>query len=177
MVKVFKQVSAVLSKAEFAKLDWQSFPGSTADFRSLRSKILGMDEGATFRGQEGYARFADREEYQGAMQKAFAQVSAVLSKAEFAKLGWQQFPGSTAEFRAIRGWLKSNGDHIKGKGGFERLLFDLQLKPGTNVVRQINAALSEAELIDLGWNRQLYKFLKSKLGSPCEQGFLDDSQR
>ena len=39
-------------------------------------------------GQEGYALFA-KDHYKGAMQKAFMNVSSVLSESEFKELGWQ----------------------------------------------------------------------------------------
>ncbi len=93
----------LLSVETVKALAWpKTFLGSPSEFRGLPSKILGTDEGATFSGQDGYVRFADNEEFQGAMQKAYQQVSAVLSKAEFTKLDWQMFPGSTAEFRSLR---------------------------------------------------------------------------
>ena len=44
-------------------------------------------------GQEGYALFA-KDHYDRAMQKAFMNVSSVLSESEFKELGWQEFNGS-----------------------------------------------------------------------------------
>ena len=55
-----------------------------------------------YRGQEGYALFTE-EHYAGAMQKAFQNVSAVLNKYEFNKLGWRDFHGSVDEFRDLKG--------------------------------------------------------------------------
>ena len=53
-------------------------------------------------GQEGYALFA-KDHYKGAMQKAFQNVSSLLSESEFKELGWQKFQGSELEFHELRG--------------------------------------------------------------------------
>ena len=52
-------------------------------------------------GQEGYALFA-KDHYNRAMQKAFKNVSSVLSESEFKELGWQGFNGSELEFHRIK---------------------------------------------------------------------------
>ena len=77
-------MSAVLNKYEFSKLGWQEFYGLVEEFRELKEKILNEigEPKEKYVGQEGYALFAE-EHYAGNMQKAFQNVSAVLSKSEF----------------------------------------------------------------------------------------------
>ena len=92
MLKAFKNVSSVLSESEFKELGWQGFNGSELEFHETRGKIL--DESGKliekYIGQEGYALFA-KDHYDRAMQKAFMNVSSVLSESEFKELGWQEF--------------------------------------------------------------------------------------
>ena len=103
MLKAFQNVSSVLGEFEFKELGWQAFNGSEIEFHESRGKIL--DESGKLRekyiGQEGYALFA-KDHYKGAMQKAFINVSSVLSESEFKELGWQAFQGSEIEFRSLR---------------------------------------------------------------------------
>ena len=72
-------------------------------FMNQERKIL--DESGKLRekyiGQEGYALFA-KNHYGGSMQKAFMNVSSVLSESEFKELGWQGFNGSEIEFHELR---------------------------------------------------------------------------
>ena len=103
MLKAFQNVSSVLGEFEFKELGWQAFNGSEIEFHESRGKIL--DESGKLRekyiGQEGYALFA-KDHYKGAMQKAFINVSSVLSESEFKELGWQEFHSSELEFRSLR---------------------------------------------------------------------------
>ena len=119
MQPAFINVSAVLSKKEMARLGWQQFQGTTADFRALRGKIYDFDGSPKpeYIGMEGYARFADRH-YEGKMQPAFINVSAVLSKKEMARLGWKLFKGTVSQFHALKrdfienypnGWMGLEG--------------------------------------------------------------------
>ena len=104
MLKAFMNVSSVLSESEFKE---SRLAGvllvQRMSFMSSRGKIL--DESGKLRekyiGQEGYALFA-KEHYDRAMQKAFVNISSVLSESEFNELGWQEFYGSELEFRRIK---------------------------------------------------------------------------
>ena len=104
MLKAFINVSSVLSESEFKELGWQQFQGLVNEFHDLRGKIL--DERGKpiekYLGQEGYALFA-KDYYDGNMQKAFLNMSSVLSESEFKELGWQQFQGLVNEFHDLRG--------------------------------------------------------------------------
>ncbi len=110
MQKAFINVSSVLSTDMFKRLGWQQFHGTTKEFKELKTQIL--DEHGELRkeyiGQEeGYPRFADtyyggEKKENGDMQKAFQNVSSVLSKDMFKRLGWQQFHGTTKEFKELK---------------------------------------------------------------------------
>ena len=116
MLKAFMNVSSVLSESEFKELGWQGFIGSELEFHELRGKIL--DESGKPRekyiGQEGYALFA-KDHYSGAMQKAFQNVSSVLSESEFKELGWQAFHGSADEFHESRGKILDESGKLREK--------------------------------------------------------------
>ena len=72
--------------------------GSTGS-RGFRKKLFTV-KGVVkeqYQGMEGYAEFAE-EVYEGNMQRTFQNVSAILGKEDFLKLGWKQFHGSVQEF-------------------------------------------------------------------------------
>ena len=102
MQKAFQNVSAVLSKLEFERLGWQKFQGTVPEFRAFRNKILHNNGNVKeeYVGMEGYALFSEKY-MDEKMQKAFQNVSAALDKAEFAKLGWQSFQGTSVQFHAL----------------------------------------------------------------------------
>ena len=78
-------------------------------------------------GQEGYALFA-KDHYDRAMQKAFMNVSSVLSESEFKELGWQGFIGSELEFHESRGKILDESGRAKGEVYRSRGLRSVSLK-------------------------------------------------
>ena len=85
----------------------------------LKGKLYSSDGSLRpeYIGQAGYAQFAD-EHFDGRMQRAFANVSAVSSKREMAALGWKVFIGTVRQFRALErdfienypeGWIGLDG--------------------------------------------------------------------
>ena len=116
MIYIFKMVSRALGE-NFNKLGWQEFHGSAGEFRELRGKILNKSGNPKkeYLRQKSYALFAE-DHYTGGMEKAFKNVSSVLSKSEFNKLGWQEFHGSASEFRELMG-------KILGKRGAKKKVF------------------------------------------------------
>ena len=156
MLKAFMNVSSVLSKSEFNNLGWQSFHGLVNEFRDLRGKIL--DESGKpkdkYLGMDGYALFAE-DHYEGNMEKAFKNVSSVLSKSEFNNLGWQQFQGLVSEFRDLRGKiLDERGkpkDKYLGMDGYA--LFAKEHYEGSmlKAFMNVSSVLSKSEFNNLGW--------------------------
>ena len=183
MKKAFQNVSVVLSKSEFKKLGWQAFHGSTEEFKDLREKVL--DESGEPReeylGMDGYALFAETH-YVGYMQKAFQNVSSVLSKSEFKKLGWQQFHGSPEEFKDLREKvLDEKGkprEEYLGMDGyvlFAETHYEGDMK---KAFQNVSAVLSKSEFNKLGWQQfhgspEEFKDLREKVldekGEPREE--------
>ena len=115
MQKAFENASSVLSKVLFKKLGWQNFKGTTSEFKELKNQIL--DEAGELKkeyiGQEtGYLQFADTY-YGGEMKKAFENASSVLSSVLFKKLGWQQFKGTTSEFKELKNQILDEAGELK----------------------------------------------------------------
>ena len=158
MQKAFMNVSAVLNKAEFAKLDWQQFQGTVSEFRAFRDKILNKEGSVReeYVGMEGYALFSEKY-MDGQMQKAFRNVSSVLDKVEFQKLVWQGFQGTVSEFRALRSKIfKDNGsvrEEYVGMDGYA--LFSEKYMDGQmpKAFQNVSAVLDKAGFADLGWKK------------------------
>ena len=156
MRRTFQNVSAVSGKQEMAKLGWQAFQGTTEDFRSLRGKIYDSDGSPKpeYIGQGGYALFTDRH-YAGNMGQAFQNVSAVSGKKEMEKLGWQQFQGTTADFRALRGKVYDSDSSpkpeyigIEGYALFADRHYAGRMK---RAFQNVSAVSSKEEMAELGW--------------------------
>ena len=178
MQKTLQNVSAVLSKQEMELLGWKQFQGSTEEFRQLRGKLFNPDGSIKRRyiGQmEGYPLFADRY-FNGQMQQIFTNVSAVLSSQEMRRLGWQQFQGSTEDFRRLRGELFNPDGSIKqqyigqaeGYPLFADEHFDGEMR---RTFHNVSAALSKQEMERLGWQQfhgstEKFRQLRSKLFNP-----------
>ena len=178
MQQIFINVSAVLSKQEMRRLGWKQFQGSTEEFRQLRGKLFNPDGSIKrqYIGQaEGYPLFAD-EHFDGKMQQIFINVSAVLSKKEMELLGWQQFQGSTEEFRQMRGKLFNSDGSIKRQyiGQAEGyLLFADEYFDGKmqKTFHNVSAVLSKQEMEQLGWQQfqgtaEEFRQLRGKLFNP-----------
>ena len=156
MNKAFQNVSAVLSKTEFKKLGWQAYQGSVEEFRAERARIL--DEKGVLKekyiGPEGYALYA-KDYYTGDMNKAFKNVSAVLSKMEFNKLGWQQYMGSVKEFRAERVRILDEKGELKekyiGPEGYALYAKNYYNEKMQKAFKNVSAVLSETEFNKLDW--------------------------
>ena len=156
MQRAFQNASSVLSKEVFKKLGWQGFKGSVEEFYQIREWLL--DERGRikeeYQGMGGYARFAE-EYYAGDMQKAFINVSSVLSKAVFKKLGWQKFQGSVKEFKSLSGLILDEKAEIKekyqGMDGYIRFAEEHYAGDMLKAFRNASSVLSKALFKRLGW--------------------------
>ncbi len=156
MQTVFNNVSTTLKKTLFKKLGWQYFAGNVKQYRAYREKILN-EKGELrleFIGIEGYVRFADLYE-EGKMHKAFGNVSAVLNKTLFKKLGWQQFYGSTTKFRTYRekilnetGKLRPEFIGIEGYARFADLYEEGKMH---KAFKNVSVILDKIDFKNLGW--------------------------
>ena len=158
MAKTFTNVSAVLPKAIFQKLGWQQFKGTTAEFRKLQNQILDKNGNLKkkYIGQsKGYLRLADTL-YGGDMAKTFTNVSAVLPKAMFQKLGWQQFKGTTAEFRKLQNQILNESRNLKEKyigqeTGYTLFADTFYRGDMAKTFTNVSAVLPKAMFQKLGW--------------------------
>ena len=156
MLKTFINVSAVVEKSIFKKLGWQAFSGSLEDFRTLRGKILTSngDIRHEYKGMDGYANFAEKY-YEGNMKKTFLNVSAVVEKSVFQKLGWQEFFSSLEDFRTLRGKiLTSNGDirhKYKGMDGYANFAEKYYEGNMKKTFLNVSAVVEKSVFQKLGW--------------------------
>ncbi len=160
MQKAFINVSSVLSKEVFKRLGWQAFQGTTQEFKDLKDQILG--EAGKLReeyiGQEvGYPKFADIHTG-GEMQKAFINVSSVLSKEVFKRLGWQQFQGTTKEFKDLKdqildetGELKK--EYIGQEEGYPKFADTHTGGEMQKAFKNVSSVLSKEVFKRLGWQQ------------------------
>ena len=158
MQKSYRNVSAVLSELEKKSLNWQSYQGSTKEFREERSKVLNEKGNIKkeYQDQEGYALYSD-EFYLGDMQKAYRNVSAVLSELEKTNLNWQGYQGNTKEFRKERSNILDKTGNIKkeyqGKEGYVRYSDEFYLGNMQTTHINISAVLSKEDMQYLGWKQ------------------------
>ena len=170
MDTVFNYASSSLSKDNMETLNWQKYQGTTKEFQEERSRIL--DEKGNvkkeYQSLEGYVRYADefyggeRKEF-GDMFKAYTNVSAVLNELEKKSLNWQEYQGTTKEFREERSRILDEKGNVKkeyqGMKGYvrysdrfyrgEKKEFGDMFKAYTNV----SAVLSESEKKNLNWKK------------------------
>ena len=119
---VFSEVSKVLGPAKMKELKWQSFQGTSEDFKNLK-ELLSLDVIEKHKGMKGYASFAEKY-FKGDMQKAYINVSAVLGGGSrlMKQLDWQQYPGQVSDFNKIREKVLNEDGSIreeyKGSDGY-----------------------------------------------------------
>ena len=158
MLKTFKNVSAVLDKAIFKSAGWQQFHGSTKEFKELRGYVLNErgEFKEEYRAMEGYARLADAY-FAGDMLKTFLNVSAVLDKAIFKSAGWQQFHGSTKEFKELRGYVLNERGEFKEEyramEGYARLADAYFAGDMLKTFLNVSAVLDKAIFKSAGWQQ------------------------
>ena len=156
MQKAYQNVSAVLSESEKRSLNWQVYQGNTKEFREERSRILNKTRNIKkeYQGLKGYARYAD-EFYLGKMQKAYQNISTVLSESEKKSLNWQQYKGNTKEFREERSRVLDKTGNVKkeyqSKAGYARYADEFYLGKMQQTHINVSAVLSESEKKSLNW--------------------------
>ena len=160
MQKTFINVSAVLDKETFKKLEWQGFQGSAKEFEKLPGKILHADSSfikEKYIGQEGYIKFA-KEHYGGDMGKTFQNVSSVLNKETFKKLGWQQFHGYTDEFEELIGKILYDdgfalNEEFLGQAGYLKFANTYYSGGMQKTFQNISSVLNKETFKKLGWQQ------------------------
>ena len=163
MVKTYNSISASLDKQQMLKLNWRQFQGTTKEFKRLRTLILDQKRNIKIQylGMPGYAHFADKY-YKGDMIKTHNNISASLDKQQMLKLNWQQFHGTTEEFKRLRTLILNQEGNIKtqfkiqylGMEGYARFADKHHEGDMVKTYNNISAVLGGAKIISqigLGW--------------------------
>ena len=157
MDTVFQQVSKSLGQ-RFKLLHWKNFRGSTKEFQELRSSVLNErgDFKVQYLAMTGYVRLSD-DFFAGNMKKAFENVSAVLNKAVFKSVQWQQFRGSTKEFQELRSSVLNERGYFKEEyramTGYARLSDKLFAGNMKRAFENVSAVLNKAVFKSAQWQQ------------------------
>ena len=157
MRKAYLNASAVLSsRSERKNWSWQAYTGFTTEYREERRRLLnknGMVK-EEYQGPEGHIRYADKY-YGGAMNKAFSNVSAVLSALEKKLLHWRAYQGTTEEYMKDRSRILNEKGMIKeefrGPEGYILYASKYYKKDMRKTFSNISAVLTRVEKAYLGW--------------------------
>ena len=158
MARAFRNISAVLSKAEMKELGWQQYQGTVKQFREERGRLFNEQGGLReeFIGPEGYAQYAETY-HDSQMKRAFQNVSVVLSKAEMKELGWRQYQGTVREFHEERGRLFNEQGRLREEFiGLESYARHAETYHDSQMARafiNVSAVLSKAEMKSLNWQK------------------------
>ncbi|MCY4321985.1 MAG: hypothetical protein OXC37_06270, partial [Bdellovibrionaceae bacterium] len=158
MKKAYINISAILTKKQLQILAWKQFQGTVREYIELIAKILN-EKGeirAEYMGMEGYIKFAD-EYYNGQMQKAYMNISAILTKKQLQVLGWQQFQGTTIEYGEIRDEILNKEGEIRaeyiGMEGYVKFAEEYYNGQMLKAYMNISAILTKKQLQVLGWQQ------------------------
>lgn len=102
--RAYENVKAVLTPAEFKKLNWRLFLGSPEDLQRERNRILaGYYPKDEYLGMAGYVEYAAAY-HDGNMGKAYQNVSAIIGgyrRMEALGLNWKRFDGTVSEYQNL----------------------------------------------------------------------------
>ena len=156
MMETFFKISAVMEKREINQLGWKLFHGSVEKYYATKGWI--MDENgnlrAEFFGMEGYIAFSEKH-YQSNMLKAFFNVSAVLSKTNMDRLGWQQFQGTVDDFHTTKNWIMDENGNLReeflGMEGYIAFAKEYHESKMYKAFLNNSAILGRSKMKQLGW--------------------------
>ena len=165
MLKAYINVSVVLGGGSrlMKQLDWQQYQGQVSDFNKLREKVLNEDGSIReeYKGSDGYVKFAE-EYFEGNMQKAYKNVSAVLGGGSrlMKQLSWQGYLGQVSDFNELREKiLKEDGsirEEYKGSDGyanFAKKYFEGNMKKAYQNVSAVLGGVLEMRRLNIGWKQ------------------------
>ena len=158
MDTVFKYVSKILPKKEFKELGWQEYRGTAREFREERGRLFNEQGGLReeFIGMEGYAQYAEKH-HDSRMERAFQNVSAVFSKVEMKKLGWQFYSGIVIGFREERSRLFNEQGKLRKEfidpEGYAQYAETHHNSQMLRAFKNVSAVLSKVEMKELGWQQ------------------------
>lgn len=168
LMKTKSNISSALTARELSELSWgKAYRGDTIEFHIDKTRLT--EQGATdYAGRAGYVRYAN-EFYDGDMDRAFVQMSAVLSESEKATLDWgSKYLGSSSDFKLDRERLLNNVARYRGQEGYARFAVDFSNGVMSIAFSRMSAVLAESEREQMSWGKA-YK------GTAAE--FLAERQR
>ena len=163
MQKTYQNVSSVLGGGSrlMKQLDWQAYHGLVSDFNELRSQILNEDGSIReeYKGMDGYVKFA-KEHFEGNMEKAYKNVSAVLGGGDMKQLDWKKYQGSVSDFNKIRDKILNKDGSIKeeykGMDGYIKFAkehFEGNMEKTYKNVSVVLGGVLEMRRLNIGWKR------------------------
>ena len=168
LLKTKSNISSALTPRELDELSWgKGYRGSTVEFGIDKTRLI--DDGKTeYSGRDGYVRYAN-EFYDGDMDRAYTQMSAVLSDSEKIEVAWgSKYPGSTYDFKMDRERLLNTEAPYQGQEGYARFAEEFVSGIMSIAFSRMSAVLSDSERKELSWGKA-YK------GTAAE--FLSERQR
>ena len=120
-LKAYPNVSAVLDKDQMIELGWQKFKKTILDFNRFAKPLLNKDASIKdeYKGREGYIRFVEELEGIESMNYVFSKVSKVLDTVKMKELQWQQFQGTSVDFKNLKELLSLDViEEYKGSDGY-----------------------------------------------------------
>ena len=120
-LKAYPNVSAVLDKDQMIELGWQKFKKTILDFNRFAKPLLNKDASIKdeYKGREGYIRFVEELEGIESMNYVFSKVSKVLDTVKMKELRWQQFQGTSVDFKNLKELLSLDViEEYKGSDGY-----------------------------------------------------------
>ena len=120
-LKTYRNVSAVLDKDQMIELGWQKLKKTILDFNRFAKPLLNKDASIKdeYKGREGYIRFVEELEGIESMEYVFSKVSKVLDSVKMKELQWQQFQGTSLDFKNLKDLLSLDViEKYKGMAGY-----------------------------------------------------------
>ena len=120
-LKTYRNVSAVLDKDQMIELGWQQLKKTILDFNRFAKPLLNKDASIKdeYKGREGYIRFVEELEGIENMSYVFSKVSKVLDTVKMKELQWQQFQGTSLDFKNLKDLLSLDViEKYKGMAGY-----------------------------------------------------------
>ena len=120
-LKAYPNVSAVLDKDQMIELGWQKFKKTILDFNRFAKPLLNKDASIKdeYKGREGYIKFVEDIEGTESMDYVFSKVSKVLDSVKMKELQWQQFQGTSVDFKNLKELLSLDViEEYKGSDGY-----------------------------------------------------------
>ena len=180
MQKAYLLASALLSQRDFAQLGWKKqihLKVSEMD-RYMQMLRNGIADGS-LKGIQGCRKFAI-DYADGDMQKAYLLTSALLSKGDFAQLGWgNQIPLKVSDVDRYTKALQTGiaDGSLKGIQGYRKFATDYADGDMQKAHRLASALLSKQDFAQLGWEKgiKLKVFEVDQVMEELEKGLADGS--